>query len=74
MASKLSVEIVTPERRVLSVQADQAIVPGSQGRFGVLPGHTPFLTDPNGLAKNIERAALCKSDGLTKVKQPPDPC
>src|SRR4051812_48359881 len=42
--AKLTVEIVTPEKRVLSVQADEAIVPGYHGLFGVLPGHTPFLS------------------------------
>jgi F-type H+-transporting ATPase subunit epsilon len=42
--AKLTVEIVTPEKRVLSVQADEAIVPGARGLFGVLPGHTPFLS------------------------------
>ena len=42
--AKLTVEIVTPEKRVLSVQADEAIVPGAQGLFGVRPGHTPFLS------------------------------
>lgn len=42
--AKLTVEIVTPEKRILSVQADEAIVPGAHGLFGVRPGHTPFLT------------------------------
>ena len=42
--AKLKVELVTPERRVLSVQADEAIVPGALGLFGVRPGHTPFLS------------------------------
>ncbi len=42
--AKLTVEIVTPEKRILSVQADEAIVPGGQGLFGVRPGHTPFLS------------------------------
>lgn len=42
--AKLTVEIVTPERRVLSVQADEVIVPGHRGLFGVRPGHTPFLS------------------------------
>jgi F-type H+-transporting ATPase subunit epsilon len=42
--AKLTVEIVTPEKRILSVQADEAIVPGGEGLFGVLPGHTPFLS------------------------------
>lgn len=42
--AKLSIELVTPERRVLVAQADEAIVPGGRGLFGVRPGHTPFLS------------------------------
>lgn len=42
--ARLTVEIVTPERRLLSAQADEAIVPGGEGLFGVRPGHTPFLS------------------------------
>ncbi|MFZ5468911.1 MAG: F0F1 ATP synthase subunit epsilon [Myxococcota bacterium] len=41
---KLSVEVVTPEKRLLSVQADEAVIPGHLGLFGVRPGHTPFLS------------------------------
>ncbi|MGQ0506508.1 MAG: F0F1 ATP synthase subunit epsilon [Myxococcaceae bacterium] len=49
--AKLTVEIVTPEKRVVSMQADEAIVPGARGLFGVRPGHTPFLSlmEPGGL-------------------------
>lgn len=43
-AEKLDLEIVTPERLVLSETVDEAILPGSEGSFGVLPGHAPFLT------------------------------
>lgn len=42
--AKLNVEIVTPEKRVLQVQADEVICPGALGLFGVRPGHTPFLS------------------------------
>lgn len=42
--AKLSVELVTPEHRLLAVEADEAIVPGGRGLFGVRPGHTPFLS------------------------------
>jgi F-type H+-transporting ATPase subunit epsilon len=42
--AKLSIEIVTPEKRVLTGEADEAIVPGFHGLFGVRPGHTPFLS------------------------------
>jgi F-type H+-transporting ATPase subunit epsilon len=41
---KLTVEIVTPERRLASTQADEAIVPGAHGLFGVRPGHAPFVS------------------------------
>lgn len=40
----IDLEIVTPERKVLSVQAKEVVVPGIEGYFGVLPGHAPFLT------------------------------
>ena len=39
----LSLEIVTPEQRVLSAQADEVRLPGSEGGFGVRPGHTPLV-------------------------------
>jgi F-type H+-transporting ATPase subunit epsilon len=42
--AKLKVELVTPEKRVLSAQADEVIVPGATGLFGVRPGHTPYLS------------------------------
>jgi F-type H+-transporting ATPase subunit epsilon len=39
----LTLEIVTPAQRVLSVQADEVRLPGSTGGFGVRPGHTPLV-------------------------------
>ncbi len=36
-------EIVTPERKVLSETVDIVVAPGELGEFGVLPGHIPFL-------------------------------
>ncbi|MEE2638475.1 MAG: F0F1 ATP synthase subunit epsilon [Acidobacteriota bacterium] len=39
----LTLEIVTPERAVVSEAVDEVQVPGSEGSFGVLPGHTPLL-------------------------------
>ncbi len=39
----LALEIVTPEQRVLSVEADEVRLPGSEGGFGVRPGHTPLV-------------------------------
>ena len=42
--AKLNVEIVTPERRLAQLQADEVIAPGADGLFGVRPGHTPYLS------------------------------
>ena len=44
MATRLKLDVVTPERRVLALEADEVIAPGSGGLFGVRPGHTPYLS------------------------------
>ena len=36
-------EIVTPARAVVSERVDEVQIPGGEGSFGVLPGHTPLL-------------------------------
>ncbi len=41
---RILLEIVTPERQVLSTEVDEVSAPGALGYFGVLPGHTPFIT------------------------------
>jgi F-type H+-transporting ATPase subunit epsilon len=40
----LSLEIVTPERRVLTAQVDEVRAPGVNGGFGVRENHAPFMT------------------------------
>lgn len=40
----LHLEVVTPEKVVVSEEVDTVVAPGSFGEFGVLPGHVPFLT------------------------------
>lgn len=44
MAGNIKLEIVTPGKSVVSEEAQIVIAPGSLGEFGVLVGHTPFLT------------------------------
>ena len=39
----LRLEIVTPDRHVVHDEVDEVEIPGSEGYFGVLPGHTPML-------------------------------
>ncbi|MDH4154671.1 MAG: F0F1 ATP synthase subunit epsilon [Nitrospira sp.] len=44
MPGKILLEVVTPEKLLLSQQVDEVIAPGSEGEFGVLPGHCHFLS------------------------------
>ncbi len=40
----LHFELVTPERQVRSEEVHMVVVPGSEGEFGVLEGHAPFMS------------------------------
>ncbi len=44
MAKKILLEVVTPEKMLLSRDVDMVIAPGTEGEFGVLPGHCHFLS------------------------------
>ncbi|MBS3757643.1 MAG: F0F1 ATP synthase subunit epsilon [Desulfobacterales bacterium] len=44
MAEIVKLEVVTPEKYVVSEDTQIIMAPGSLGEFGVLRGHTPFLT------------------------------
>ncbi len=44
IGEKLFLEVVTPEKLVISEEVDEVVLPGIEGEFGVLPGHIPFLT------------------------------
>jgi F-type H+-transporting ATPase subunit epsilon len=43
LPSSIDLQIVTPDRLIVHEQVDEVQVPGSEGYFGVLPGHTPML-------------------------------
>jgi F-type H+-transporting ATPase subunit epsilon len=43
MADRLTLELATPTRMVVADTVDEVVVPGSDGYFGVLPGHAPLL-------------------------------
>jgi F-type H+-transporting ATPase subunit epsilon len=36
--------LVTPERLLLSEMVEMVVVPGTEGNFGVLPGHAPLIS------------------------------
>lgn len=42
--AKLQFSLVAPERELFSGEVDQVIAPGTEGQFGVLAGHAPFMT------------------------------
>ena len=42
--AKLHFSLVAPERELFSGEVDQVIAPGTDGQFGVLAGHAPFMT------------------------------
>ena len=65
MADTVEFELVSPEKLLLSEPVAMVVVPGSEGNFGVLPGHTPLIstvrpglidvyaTDPNTITDRI---------------------
>ena len=44
LPTHIDLQIVTPDRLVVRERVDEVEVPGAEGYFGVLPGHTPLLT------------------------------
>ena len=44
MADKVSFELVSPDRLLMSVDADAVAIPGMEGGFGVMPGHAPLIS------------------------------
>ena len=72
MADRLTLEIATPTRLVVTESVDEIVIPGSQGYFGVLPGHAPFLTTL-GIGELMYRAGrderyLAVSGGFAEVR------
>ena len=45
MAETFQLEIVTPDRLLVSEPASEAQIPGSNGYLGILPGHAPLITE-----------------------------
>lgn len=45
---KIAFELVSPERLLVSGEVDMVVVPGTEGDFGVLPGHAPLISQLRG--------------------------
>lgn len=65
MTKKILLEIVTPEKVVLSREVDSLVVPTMEGYLGILPGHAPLVSQLDiGIARykldgEEEKMALC---------------
>lgn len=44
MADRLQLDVITPEGRLLSEAVDSVTLPGLGGELGILPGHTPLIS------------------------------
>jgi len=44
VAERVQFELVTPERLLLSEMVEMVVIPGTEGNFGVLPGHAPLIS------------------------------
>ncbi len=71
LPDKIQLDIVTPERGVVSEAVDELVLPGSEGYLGVRPGHAPLLTTLTVGAiefrKGRDRAFLAVSWGFAEV-------
>ncbi|MBT3532741.1 MAG: F0F1 ATP synthase subunit epsilon [Rhodospirillaceae bacterium] len=63
MADKVAFELVSPDRLLMSVEADAVAMPGMEGDFGVLPGHAPLMSALRAGVIEVEGA----SDGPDRV-------
>ena len=45
MADTFELELVSPESLLLSEPVEMVVVPGEEGDFGVLAGHTPVISN-----------------------------
>ena len=68
---KLNLEIITPERVLESREVDAVIAPGTEGEFGILPGHISFLSGiVPGELRFLDRGKweyVCVSTGFAEV-------
>lgn len=64
MAS-LHFSLVSPERELYSGQVDQVIAPGSEGQFGVLAHHAPFMAT---LAEGDVKVIIGSQQKIFKIR------
>ena len=69
--TRFHLEIITPEKILISEDVDSIELPGEQGEFQVLTGHTPFLTTlrigPIIITKGVKKSFVSISGGYCEV-------
>ncbi|MCF8061382.1 MAG: F0F1 ATP synthase subunit epsilon [Deltaproteobacteria bacterium] len=69
----LHLEVVTPEKVLVSREVDTVVAPGTEGEFGILPGHIPFLSgiQPGELRYEAEgkKEFLAVTEGFSEVSE-----
>ena len=69
----LQLDVITPERRLLSEQVDSVNVPGAGGELGILPGHTPLISELKtgvlSYTRGAETRRLLVSGGFVEVNE-----
>jgi F-type H+-transporting ATPase subunit epsilon len=71
LPTSIELQIVTPDRMLVKEQVDEVEIPGSEGYFGVLPGHTPMLASlavgEMWYRKGQEKTYLSLANGFCEV-------
>ena len=71
LPTSIELQIVTPDKVLVREQVDEVEIPGTEGYFGVLPGHTPMLASLSvgemWYRKGQEKAYLLLAYGFAEV-------
>jgi F-type H+-transporting ATPase subunit epsilon len=71
LPTSIELQIVTPDRMLVKEPVDEVEIPGSEGYFGVLPGHTPMLASlavgEMWYRKGQEKTYLSLANGFCEV-------
>src|SRR5579875_608533 len=73
LPQQIDLQVVTPERRVVSETVTSVSLPGRDGRLGILPGHAPLISELAAGVISYEREGktevIAVSAGFTEVLQ-----
>lgn len=71
LPESITLDVVTPDKRLCALQVDEVVLPGSEGSLGVLPGHAPLLTaldvGPLMYRRGNDRQYLAVAEGFAEV-------